>query len=70
MNKMMLLVSCIVLSLLAVSAFAGDGSWDKVKKDGKLVIGLDDSFPPMGYRQADGKRSQIHNVLPRCARGA
>ena len=55
MKKMLLLLSCIALSLLAASAFAGDGSWDKVKKDGKLVIGLDDSFPPMGYRQADGK---------------
>jgi polar amino acid transport system substrate-binding protein len=55
MKKLLLLISCLVLSLLAVSAFAGDGSWDRVKKNGKLVIGLDDSFPPMGYRQADGK---------------
>lgn len=27
---------------------ATDGSWDKVKEAGELVMGLDDSFPPMG----------------------
>jgi len=26
-----------------------DESWDKVQKAGKLVLGLDDAFPPMGY---------------------
>jgi len=38
-------------------AFAGcgnsdtaDKSWDKVKEKGEFVLGLDDSFPPMGYR--------------------
>ncbi len=55
MNKLLLLVCCLIISLSAVSAFAGDGSWEKVQKSGKLAIGLDDSFPPMGYRQADGK---------------
>lgn len=28
---------------------APDGSWDKVKSAGKLVLGLDKAFPPMGY---------------------
>lgn len=55
MKKLLLILSCLTLSLFAITAFAGDGSWDKVKKDGKLMVGLDDSFPPMGYRQADGK---------------
>jgi len=55
MKKMLVLCACILLSLSAVSACAGDGSWDLVKKKGKLMIGLDDSFPPMGFRQADGK---------------
>lgn len=32
---------------------ATDDSWDKVKEAGVLVMGLDDSFPPMGYRDAD-----------------
>lgn len=28
---------------------AADRSWEKVQKAGKLVLGLDDAFPPMGY---------------------
>lgn len=55
MKKLILLLSCMLVSLMAVSAFAGDGSWERVKKEGKMVVGLDDSFPPMGFRQADGK---------------
>ncbi|MBW7571732.1 amino acid ABC transporter substrate-binding protein [Caproiciproducens faecalis] len=31
------------------SAPAADESWTKVEKAGKLVLGLDDAFPPMGY---------------------
>ncbi|MCI8497563.1 MAG: transporter substrate-binding domain-containing protein [Clostridiales bacterium] len=29
---------------------ASDDSWNKVKDAGKFVLGLDDSFPPMGFR--------------------
>jgi polar amino acid transport system substrate-binding protein len=29
---------------------ADDGSWDRVKKEGKLTIGIDDAFPPMEFR--------------------
>ena len=28
---------------------SADESWSKVEKAGKLVLGLDDAFPPMGY---------------------
>lgn len=55
MRKILLLLICLSITLSATSAFAKDGSWDAVKKSGKMVIGLDDAFPPMGYRQADGK---------------
>jgi ABC-type amino acid transport substrate-binding protein len=34
---------------------ATDDSLKKVKAAGKLVMGLDDSFPPMGYRDEDNK---------------
>lgn len=27
----------------------GDGSWERVKEAGKITVGLDDAFPPMGY---------------------
>ena len=29
---------------------AADDSWSKVQKKGELVLGLDDGFPPMGFR--------------------
>jgi len=32
------------------STVAGDQSWDKVKEKGEFVLGLDESFPPMGFR--------------------
>ncbi|NMD40749.1 MAG: amino acid ABC transporter substrate-binding protein [Deltaproteobacteria bacterium] len=32
------------------SAFAADDSWERVKKAGKLTIGIDDAFPPMEFR--------------------
>ena len=36
-----------------INAAAQDLSWDKVKEKGELVLGLDDSFPPMGFRDED-----------------
>lgn len=47
-------VFLICMFAMTSMAFAGDGSFDRVKKEGKLVLGLDDSFPPMGYKIADG----------------
>ncbi len=31
----------------------GDGSLDRVKEAGKITAGLDDSYPPMGYHDAE-----------------
>ncbi|MCX7920885.1 MAG: amino acid ABC transporter substrate-binding protein [Clostridia bacterium] len=31
-----------------------DDSWDKIKKKGEFVVGLDDAFPPMGFKDKDG----------------
>jgi polar amino acid transport system substrate-binding protein len=52
MKKHVLTVCLIVFGLiLASSAFAAkDASWDNVKKAGKIVIGIDDAFPPMEFR--------------------
>ena len=55
MKKIVVFIICLIsLVALASLSYAGDSSLDRVKKEGKLVIGLDDSFPPMGYRIADG----------------
>jgi polar amino acid transport system substrate-binding protein len=34
---------------------AGDGSWERVQKAGKIVVGLDDGYPPMGFRDEKGE---------------
>ncbi len=49
------LVKVLGLALAAVFTFSGCGansndSWDKVKEKGEFVLGLDESFPPMGFR--------------------
>ncbi len=36
------------------TAFA-DNSLNKVKLSGKLILGLDDTFPPMGFRSSNGQ---------------
>ncbi len=32
------------------STASADTSWEKIKEKGELVLGLDESFPPMGFR--------------------
>src|SRR5690554_315758 len=32
-----------------------DNSWEEVQAKGEFVLGLDDSFPPMGYRDEHGE---------------
>lgn len=52
----------LILLFLGIAAFiiAGcressqDNSWEKVKEKGQFVLGLDDSFPPMGFRDENG----------------
>ncbi len=41
---------CLVAVLSTHTYAAGDDSWEKVKAKGKLVIGIDDAFPPMEFR--------------------
>ncbi|MGE5614671.1 MAG: amino acid ABC transporter substrate-binding protein [Bacillota bacterium] len=54
-----LLVAALAAAMAALtgcSALGGaDRSWDKVKEKGELVMGLDDSFPPMGFRDENNE---------------
>ena len=54
-------IVAFVLAVTMLGVFAGcsggnqtptgaDESWTKVEKAGKLVIGMDEAFPPMGYK--------------------
>ena len=60
MKKM---VSSALIAAVLVTVFAGckkkpvetaDNSLEELKSRGLFVIGLDDSFPPMGFRNDDG----------------
>jgi polar amino acid transport system substrate-binding protein len=45
-----ILCAALCLAAFAAASFAADGSLKAAKDKGKLVLGLDDSFPPMGFR--------------------
>ena len=51
-------IACIALSVLTaagVNEQVGDQSLQKVTDKGVFVLGLDDSFPPMGYRNENNE---------------
>lgn len=54
-----LLLSMILIASLALtscgSASGSDKSWEKVQKAGKFVLGLDENFPPMGFKDENGE---------------
>lgn len=54
MKKIVRLFSLLLaLLMLTATAFAADGSLDYIKNKGTLVVGLDASFPPMGFIDPD-----------------
>ena len=55
MKRLFISLFATALCLMAVSALAADGSWERIEKAGQMVIGLDDAFPPMGFRDDSGK---------------
>lgn len=50
-----ILLAALCLAALHTSAQAADGSLAAVKAKGQLVLGLDDAFPPMGFRNDDNQ---------------
>jgi polar amino acid transport system substrate-binding protein len=50
-----ILLAALCLAALHATARAADASLSAVKAKGKLVLGLDDSFPPMGFRNDDNQ---------------
>ena len=61
MKRTVTLLICAVL--IMILAFSGckkkdevtDNSWEEIKEKGEFVLGLDDSFPPMGFRDENGE---------------
>ncbi len=54
MKKFMGFLLLISLFLVLGCKEQKDG-WNKIKKSGVIVVGLDDNFPPMGFRSENGK---------------
>lgn len=58
MKKFFVVVGFLLFAavlIVPVANAADDGSWDRVKEAGKLVIGIDDAFPPMEFRNEKGE---------------
>ncbi len=51
----LLLVAVLVFLFAGYVGAAKDNSWTKVKDKGQFILGLDDSFPPMGFRDEKGQ---------------
>lgn len=56
---LLLVIGLIIISMIGctsqeVANQEEDKSLEEIKENGKLVLGLDDSFPPMGYRDENG----------------
>ena len=51
------IISAVILTLIMTCALTACGGNDDTKKESKdtLVVGLDDTFAPMGFRDAKGK---------------
>lgn len=54
MKRILIMLFVLAALCLTVSAQADD-SWKNIQAKGEMVIGLDDAFPPMGFRTDDGK---------------
>ena len=53
MKKLMALAMVCMLALTCFAFAEGDGSVAKIVEKGTLILGLDDTFPPMGFRDED-----------------
>jgi polar amino acid transport system substrate-binding protein len=57
-KNLLLILSVLIISILITSCGAKsteDKSLQDIKDKGKFVVGLDDSFPPMGFRDEKGE---------------
>ena len=60
MKKFVIFTLIALISVTGVFAggakeASGDNSLEKVLEEGSFILGLDDSFPPMGYRNEDNE---------------
>ncbi|MDR0921593.1 MAG: amino acid ABC transporter substrate-binding protein [Lactobacillales bacterium] len=58
--KKVLSILFLALTLIALSACGirqkqSSDTWERIKEDKRVIIGLDDTFVPMGFQDKDGK---------------
>src|SRR5690554_1487206 len=53
-RKMFFVLSLSLLMFLSFTVMAADNSLERIKEKGKFVVGLDDTFAPMGFRDEEG----------------
>ncbi len=64
MKKLLMLFSCLMLTMGLMAGCGGDAAdvkdgdgahtgWAYIQEKGELVVGLDDTFAPMGFRDAE-----------------
>jgi polar amino acid transport system substrate-binding protein len=51
---LLILTICILLAVGCSKEPVQDNSLESIKEKGELVVGLDDNFPPMGFRDKNG----------------
>ena len=54
MKKLMALALSLIF-VFSMTALAEDDSLKRMTDSGKLILGLDDSFPPMGFNNEKGE---------------
>lgn len=58
-NRIFFLLSFMLCLMLILSGCSGsskkDDSWEYIESKGEFVIGLDDAFPPMGFKDENGE---------------
>lgn len=55
MAASVIILAALILSGCGSSSSGSDKSWETVKKKGEFVLGLDDNFPPMGFRDENNE---------------
>jgi len=52
---LLVVAAALCLTGCGSSNSAGDDSWAKIEEKGEFVLGLDENFPPMGFRDENGE---------------
>ena len=59
MKKLFAVLLVLMLAVCGLAAAGGDTAVENIVEKGTFILGLDDSFPPMGFRD-ENNLSLIH----------